>query len=278
MTKRHYVFPDLQARPGDVLDHIDWIAQDIVRRRPDVLVVIGDWWDLSSLSSHEAPGSLSRENSRLEADIAAGMEAMERLMRPIQAEIARRKRRRISKWRPRLIFTTGNHEHRAKRVADADPRLIGIVGPHMCNVERFGFERYEFLQPVVVDGVHYAHYWQSAHSHRPIGGTADNRLNKICVTHVCGHEQGFRYAARPLATGRTIHSLTAGSCYLGVEGYRGPQARNEWRGVVVLNDVREGDFDIMPLTLRWLCEEYTGEKLFDYMTKRYPDRDWSHLA
>lgn len=64
---------------------------------------------------------------------------------------------------------------------------------------------------------------------------------------------------------------------MGREAYRGPQAKNEWRGVVVLHDVRDGDCDPMFLRMQWLCREYAGEELFDYMRKRYPDRDWSHL-
>lgn len=31
------------------MDHIDWIARDIVRRKPDYLIILGDWWDFPSL-------------------------------------------------------------------------------------------------------------------------------------------------------------------------------------------------------------------------------------
>lgn len=279
MTRRHYIIPDCQIRPGDPTDHLDWIASDIVRRKPDVLVCIGDFFDLPSLSSHAAPGSLEKENARLNADIDAGMQAMERLMQPIHAERVRLARRKQRAWNPRLVFTEGNHEFRADRVASADPRLLGVVGTHLCHVERFGFERHPFKQPVEVDGVWYVHYWQAAHSDRPIGGTIDNRLNKLGFSFVCGHEQGKRYGSRPLPNGKTIHGIVAGSCYLGTEAYRGPQAANEWRGTVVLHDVRNGgDFEPMFLTLRYLCREYAGQELQDYMAKRYPHRDWSHLA
>src|SRR5690606_19500830 len=109
-------------------------------------------------------------------------------------------------------------------------------------------------------------------------GTIDNRLNKLGFSFVAGHEQGKRYSDRPLPNGKTLHGIVAGSCYLGVEAYRGPQAVNEWRGVVVLNDVVAGDCDPMFLRMRYLCRKYTGEELDAYLSKRYPDRDWSHLA
>lgn len=275
--RRHYVIPDVQVRPGDATDHLDWIAQDIIRRKPDVLVCIGDFWDCPSMSSYSPAGGLEKENARLTADIEAGMAAMRRLMTPIHTEIARLRTNKKKQWNPRLIFTEGNHCNRLNRLASEDARFEGVVGSHLCDVESFGWERYKFLEPVEVDQVYYSHYWQSGLSSRPIGGTIDNRLNKLCVSFVCGHEQGLRYGSRSLATGKTLHGIVAGSCYLGVEDYRGPQARNEWRGTVVLHDVRDGQFEPMFLSLRYLCQEYADEDLFDYMASRYPAGNWEHL-
>jgi hypothetical protein len=276
---RHYVLPDVQVRPGDVTDHLDWIAKDIIRRKPDVLVCIGDFWDLPSLSSYSAPGGLEKENARIAKDIDAGTAALQRLTVPIWKEVARLKANKKKQWTPRLVFTEGNHCHRIARVALNDARFEGVVGTHLLPIESCGFERVPFEQPICIDSVWYCHYWKTAHSPRPIGGTIDNRLNKLGFSFFAGHEQGKKYGSRSLPNGRTIHGIVAGSCYLGREEYRGPQGANEWRGTVVLHDVRNGgDFEPMFLTLRYLCEEYTGEDLLDYMRKRYPERDWSHLA
>jgi hypothetical protein len=276
---RHYVLPDVQVRPGDVTDHLDWIAQDIIRRKPDVLVCIGDFWDLPSLSSYSAPGGLEKENARIAKDIDAGTAALQRLTVPIWKEVARLKAQKKKQWNPRLVFTEGNHEQRIARLAINDARFEGVVGTHLLPIESCGFERVPFEQPIEIDSVWYCHYWKTAHSPRPIGGTIDNRLNKLGFSAVQGHEQGKKYGSRNLPNGRTIHGVVAGSCYLGREEYRGPQGANEWRGTVVLHDVRNGgDFEPMFLTLRYLCEEYTGEDLVAYMVKRYPERDWSHLA
>ena len=276
--KRHYIVPDVQVRPGDIVDHLDWIAQDIIRRKPDVIVCIGDFYDLPSLSKYSPAGSLEKENSRVIDDIDAGDAALSRLTYPIWQEVNRIRDNKKKQWKPRMVFTFGNHEARADRFASEDARFQGLVGTGLIAVESFGFERVPFEQPIEIDGVWYCHYWKNANSPKPIGGTIDNRLNKLGFSFVQGHEQGKRYGNRPLPNGRTIHGIVAGSCYLGVEGYRGPQGANEWRGTVVLHDVRNGgDFEPMFLTLRYLCLEYTGENLPDYMRKRYPDRDWSHL-
>jgi len=276
--RRHYVLPDMQIRPGDAIDQIDWIAADIVRRKPDVIVCIGDWWDFPSLSSYSPAGGVEKEGARIKADIDAGNEGMARLTAPIHAESARLSRRRQRQWKPRMVFCEGNHEARISRLPKEDARFLGVVGTHLCKVEDYGFERVPFEQPIQIDGVWYCHYWKTAHSARPIGGTIDNRLNKLGFSFVQGHEQGKRYGDRPLANGKTIHGIVAGSAYLGVETYRGPQGANEWRGVVVLHDVRDGDFEPMFLPLRYLCREYANEELPDYMATRYPGKDWGHLT
>jgi hypothetical protein len=278
MTRRHYIVPDIQARKGVPLDHLSWIGQDIVRRRPDALILIGDTWDMPSLSSHDPPGSMPKEGARYEDDIAAGDEAMRLLMEPVRAEMDRLARRKQARWTPRLIFTEGNHENRIHRAVYNDPRYAGTIDMSHCNVERWGFERYRFKEVVSVDGIHYSHFFQMPNSDRPIGGSMDNRLNKICGSFVQGHEQGLLQHRRPLPIGKTIHGIVCGSCYLHDEDYRGPQRNNEWRGVMVLNDVRDGDCDPMPLTLRYLCTEYAGKSLSDYLAEKYPGQRFSCAA
>jgi hypothetical protein len=269
--KRHFIVPDLQCRPGVPLDHIRWIAEAIVEYKPDTVVNIGDHWDMPSLSLHEGPGSLKMEGARYEDDVAVGNEAFATLCGPMEAEQARLVRRKQRHWTPRKLFLFGNHENRIHRAINAAPKFAGTIGEHHLNTR--DFERHPFLERVWQDGVLYSHYFQSSHSSHAIGGTIDNRLNKIGASFVQGHEQGFRYGTRIQASGATWHGLVAGSCYLHDEDYRGAQGQNHWRGVVVLNEVRDGDFCVMPLTLDYLCRRYERVSLGEYLRKSYKDAE-----
>ena len=269
---RHFLVPDTQVRPGVPTDHIEWVAQAIVDYRPDVVVHIGDHWDMPSLSMHDGPGSLSMEGARYEDDIATGNDAFARLVAPMRAEQLRLKRNKEKQWNPRCIWTKGNHENRIDRAINNDPRFAGTIGDHHLDTQ--GFERKQFLEVAEVDGVNYSHFFQMEKSSRPIGGTMDNRFNKICASYVCGHEQGYLVHRRPLPIGRTIHGVVAGSCYLHDEHYRGHQRNNDWRGIVVLNDVRNGgDFEPMPLTLDYLCRKYERMSVGAYLRKKYKDAE-----
>lgn len=272
---RHFLIPDTQTRPGAPLDHMAWIGQAIVDYHPDRVIHLGDHWDMPSLSMHDAPGSMKMEGARYEDDIAVGNQAFRDLVAPMEAEV-RRQRKRQKPWRPDCHFLFGNHEGRIDRAINANPKYAGMIGDHHCLTR--GFKRHKYLERVWLDGVLYSHFFQSSHSSHAIGGSIDNRLNKIGCSFVQGHEQGFRYGTRIQASGATWHGLVAGSCYLHEEGYRGAQGQRHWRGVVILNEVRDGEYCIMPLTLDYLCRKYEGVPLVKYMRAKYRGQNWDFLA
>ncbi len=266
---RHFIIPDTQVRPGVPTGHIDWIAQAIVDYRPDNVVHIGDHWDMPSLSMHDAAGSRKMEGARYEDDVNSGNDAFARLCAPMEAEQARLKRNKNRSWNPRKVFLFGNHENRINRAINSAPKWAGTIGEH--HLDTRDFERHSFLERVWQDGIIYSHYFQSSHSHHAIGGTIDNRLNKIGASFVQGHEQGFRYGTRIQASGANWHGLVAGSAYLHDEDYRGAQGQGHWRGIVVLNEVQNGDYCLMPLTLDYLCRKYEGVSLGEYLRKTEKD-------
>ena len=49
--------PDTQIKNGVNLDHIQALGNYILDKKPDIIVCIGDWWDMPSLSSYEKKGS-----------------------------------------------------------------------------------------------------------------------------------------------------------------------------------------------------------------------------
>lgn len=248
------MIPDTQIRPGVETDHIDLAAQAILDYQPDVIVVLGDWWDFPSLNTHSEKGSTELEGTRYQDDLDAGNEAFERLCAPMEKEQRRRKEGHRTRWEPRKVFLGGNHEDRADRVARSDPKWQGVIGSHNCQTR--DFERYPFLEIVDIDGIAYSHYFANTHSGRPIGGTIPNRLSKIGRSFVCGHEQGMQYGMQQYPGSIRRHGLVAGSFYRHCEGYRGAQGRDEWRGIVVLNEVRDGDYCVMPLTMNYLEAKY----------------------
>ena len=50
---RHIIIHDTQCKPGVSLDHLSWVGEHIAHRKPDVIVHIGDHWDMPSLSTYD---------------------------------------------------------------------------------------------------------------------------------------------------------------------------------------------------------------------------------
>lgn len=255
MVRRHLLIPDTQVRPDVPTEHINWAAQAILDYKPDVIVMIGDWWDMPSLSKHESPGSSFMEGKRIIADIEAGNEAFDRLVTPMLMESMRIRNNKKKRWEPECHFLTGNHEDRISRAVREQPKFSGFLSLDSLHVP-CPFQRHPFLEIVEIDGVSYSHYFSNVHSGKAIGGSIDNRLNRIGKSFVQGHQQGLLYGVRQFPGKLARHGLVAGSFYLHDEHYRDAQSNGEWRGIVVLNEVREGNYDVMPLSMDYLRRKF----------------------
>ena len=67
----HLVIGDTQSKPGTPTEHIEALGNLIVERQPDVIIHIGDNWDMESLSSYDED-TFKMEGRRIEDDIEAG--------------------------------------------------------------------------------------------------------------------------------------------------------------------------------------------------------------
>lgn len=252
--RKHLILPDCQIRPGVPTDHIKWAAQYAVDKKPDVIVIIGDWADMPSLSSYDK-GKKSFEGRTYLADIQAANDALELFMGPIKIEQERLIRRKQKPWKPRLVVTLGNHEYRILRAIELQRELDGLISLDHLEFQKHGFEVYPFLQTVTIDGVCYCHYFCSGNMGHPIT-TARAMITKGHMSQVAGHRQGKDIAHDKCADGSKITAMQIGSFYQHDEGYLNPQTNIHWRGVMMLNDVRDGQFDDMAVSLDFLRERY----------------------
>lgn len=256
---RHFVIPDRQAKPGVPLVHNEWLGKAIAEYKPDVLIDLGDNADFPSVSTHSPSGSLDKEGQRLIKDIEVAKEADAIMFKA------------MGKFRPkRMVRLRGNHENRLERYLQINPVLDGLIGLHLLGDDEWEIVPFSNGAPgaIVIDGIHYAHYFANPNTGKPIGGSATYKLAQIGAPFVQGHVQGFDIGTKQYATGKVIRGIVAGSFYLHDEPYKG-QANNHDRKCVVLNEVKGGNFCEMPLSMNYLCEKYEGTNLARFMQRRY---------
>lgn len=253
---KHLIIPDTQVKHGDRVEHLRWAGNYAVDKKPEVIVIIGDHYDMPSLCSYDK-GQKSFEGRRYNLDIAAGNAAMDVFMAPIVKEQKRLKKNKKAPWKPRLVFTLGNHENRITRAVEKDAVLDGVISYDDFNLEQYGFEVYPFLEIVSIDGVCYSHYFTSGVMGRPVS-SARAMLTKKMQSCVMGHVQDRDLAFARRADGKQITCIFAGIFYQGDMDYLTPQTNDSWRGIWMLHDVQDGAFDEMPVSMSFL------EKKYDY--------------
>lgn len=252
---RHFIIPDTQVKPGVATDHLEAAANYIVEKQPEVIIHLGDHWDMHSLSTYDR-GTKKAEGGRYSEDIECGIDAMDVFMGPLRELHAKQARSKVKRYKPRMVFLLGNHENRIARHANAHPELYGHIGFHNLELERFGWEVHDFLDPVCIDGVYYAHYFYQPLTGRAYGGVIHTRLKNLGFSFTMGHQQGLETAIRCLNNGQMHRGLIAGSFYQHEEDYKGPQANDHWRGCLMKNEVKDGNYCLMELSMKYLMEHW----------------------
>ena len=250
------VVPDTQVKAGVPLEHLTALGNYIVDKKPEVVVHIGDHFDMPSLGQHSPKGHIVYEGARMLSDLEAGWEGMDRLLSPLFSLNSQRKKNRKLLYQPRKVFCYGNHEDRRERLIAQNPVLSGVL-PDYDLQHRYGWEEHEFLAPVRIQGVNFCHFAQGGALGRPI-----SRAHLIAVkkheSWVVGHQQTFDYYISPhvKTDGSRVQCIIAGSFYQHDEDYMQHQGNQHWRGALMLTEVQNGSFDIVTLSLDYLLRNW----------------------
>lgn len=252
---RILVLPDCQVKATHSTEYLRSIGNYLIEKQPDVIVNIGDFADLPSLSSYDV-GKKSFEGRRYKDDVAAVHTAMDNLLGPMNEYNQRQRKNGKKQYKPRMVLTLGNHCNRINRVINDDPKLEGVISINDLKYKEYGWEVHDFLNVVVISGIAFSHFFTTGLLGRPCSSAAI-QLAKKHQSCISGHQQGFQMHTAHRADGVRLTSIIAGSCYLHDEDYLGPQGNRHWRGILMLNDVTpDGEFDILPVSLKYLQEKY----------------------
>lgn len=251
---KHLVIPDCQIKPGEDTTFLSHIGRYIVEKKPDKVICLGDFADMPSLSSYDV-GKKSFEGKRYLKDIEATQNAMSVLLSPLWAFNDKAKKNKEKQYHPELHLTLGNHEYRIHRAVENDAKLEGVLDIDSLGYVGYGWKVHDFLDVIILDGVAYSHYFVTGVAGRP-ASSARAQLLKTHMSAISGHQQGLQIATGHKADGTLITNIIAGSCYEHDEEYMSPQGNKHWRGILVLHDVTDGAFDLMPVSLNYLEKKY----------------------
>lgn len=173
---------DIHDKPGRSKEHLKWAGRLAAEIKPDRIVQIGDWFSLDSLSNHESRGS-GKDAARpaFYEDLDSGSESLEAFDKECPEQI------------PRDI-TLGNHEWRAARVANENPKESGDA---LIRVEqvfaRYRWRTHPYGQFFYLGAVGFIHVPQTTMGRAYGGKNSENQIgNDATHSVVWGHDHRFR--------------------------------------------------------------------------------------
>lgn len=255
----HLVIPDAHVEPDTDNSRFDYLGRFILDRQPPVIICLGDFTSMDSLSSYDK-GKKSFEGRRYAKDLAATKDALERLWKPVSDYNVQRKRFKERQYKPKLYMTLGNHEDRIHRAVEAQPELEGMIYIGQLGYEEFGFEVVPYTFPIEIDGVMYCHHFPSGILGRAI--SSKNMARQLIITNhkssTVGHSHRLDIANESRADGKRIWGLSAGCFTDHTPPFAGSTGKYWWRGVIYKKGVVDGDYTLETYTIDELRERYAA--------------------
>lgn len=227
------IIPDAHAHPDHDNDRFTWIGERIAELKPTIVISVGDFADMPSLSLYDK-GKLSAEGRRYSRDVAATQEALEALH-----TAAGRK--------PAFFITHGNHEDRIDRAASSNPELYGKISKRDLGFADHGWTEIPFKEVLEYQGWYFSHHFPSGMKGEPPGGPGAARklLTMRATSIVYGHSHLEAHVTFVRGDGKRVHALEVGcmSHKEHLEGWNRNTAREWSRKVVFLEGVEDGDYE-----------------------------------
>lgn len=254
---KHLIIPDDHAHPEDNFERFGWASNLILEQQPEVIVKIGDSWDMSSLCSFDK-GKKSFVHKNVQEDIEAGHHAEELLLEPIVKYNNTRTRHKKSKYNPKIIKLIGNHEYRVERLLEYEPKWEGYVSMDVFKTRLDLNETVvPFLHHIIVDDIAYSHYFVSGIMGRACS-SAKVLLSKKFMSCTMGHTHLLENADGSKPDGTRTRALICGSFHdKNHKSFAGPQVDSIWwNGLIMKHNVAKGDYDREEISIQRLEEMY----------------------
>lgn len=235
----------------------DWLGNLILEEDPDLVVCIGDFADLNSLSSYDK-GKKSAELRRYRHDLAACHDALQRINKPLEEYNIKRKLMKKSPRRiPRKVMILGNHEERIVRAVNMAPELEETLSIDDLQYREHEWEVVPFKRPWCIEDTYFCHYFPSGVKGEAISGfnIGSNIIGRNMVSSICGHSHLFDLAVRNRPDGRKVIGMCCG--WYGEEPTYADASDNLWwSGLVILHNMNEGSFDIEQININRVQQIY----------------------
>lgn len=251
--------PDCHTHPGEDLSRFDCLGRLIVEQKPDLIVEIGDFMTVDSLSSWNKNKRLTMEDARfaLEQDIA--VKALSRLFAPLHVLQEKQRKHHSGIYRPTTVHCMGNHEDRIYRYAETHPEMSLTLFRDLAAIFSPFDHVIEYKEYYESEGILFTHAPCNAGG-KPVSGkyAMARAVNLVQKSTVFGHlhrREMQNLARHGMEKQDVIQVMSGGAFFEGVDEYVRGATNHYCRCVQILHQWGYGRFD---------AEEWSIERLRYY--------------
>ena len=241
------------------LDRFDLVSNLIWDRKPDYIVIMGDFMDMDCLSRWDKDKRQKMEGRRYYKEIAQGNEALDRLFRSVMEGKTKARRSKRKSYFPGIIYLEGNHEERLRRYLEYDPTFEGhvTIPKDMCLKDR-GILWVPYREYYYINDIGFTHIPHN--KIKPISGIdVTTKAMKECTTKsvVFGHTHELAMSNRHVEGMPHLQQSLNVGCFIDRRfDYTRGKVTNYWRGVILMYAWKPGRFDINTFSLGELERVY----------------------
>lgn len=216
------VVPDAHVDLKQNLIRFKALGNYIVEKKPEAVVILGDFGTFDSVNSHENRDTIKGAKlPTIAEDFEACKKAISLLIEPLLKLQAKQKRNKEKIYKPNLIMTFGNHEFRVDRFINKNPafehlidisKSMGLTDPNIVGINIFEICEYK----------KYYKYGDFVFTHVPIDGAGKPIASMMAASRILGrskhhvvygHTHKFSISNLPLLgnENEVIYAIEAGS-------------------------------------------------------------------
>ncbi len=260
MTKTHLVIGDAHTHDGDDFSRFMWLGKFIVDKKPDEIIIMGDWWDMFSINRFDTPGSLEKEGARVLLDLEAGQEAFDILFTPLAGHNMERKRNRKGAYHPAITFFHGNHENRIQKFISENPILEGLLEPEGILFLHGVNEVIDYGEYHEIDGLLYTHIpFKGGRPVSSVVNTCGAVIPVVARSVLFGHTHRLEWKQFKRIGDPILQTAMNVGCFIKtVPQYAEASNPHWWSGVLLLHVGEGGRFNFETYDLQRLEEMYVS--------------------
>jgi len=258
------VIGDAHATPQSSNRRFDWLGNFIIERQPDIIVCIGDFADLSTLSSYDK-GTKAAWGKTYKADVNATVDAQKRMFAPIEKYNNTMGKKKKAGYHPRTVHVLGNHDDgRYNSFLQKFPEFQEHISLDDLRYGEHWDEVVPFLVVKQVQGISFSHFFYRQSQRYPLPSAKavaafNHKPSAWGHTHLLDTD-----ATAYDINGRRIQTTNVG-CYLDLKelrgdtfNYTGGHGSNRWwSGLVEFKDTNEhGEYDLCTHSIENIQRDY----------------------